>query len=94
MLNWLKRRREQRRKVVADADELLRLFGESSYNEARDLALPTNMGIGIGPPRRNVYWDQVRREIGRRTGRNPLDTATRYLTDERGKPYPPISPLR
>lgn len=78
MLVWLRKRREAHRKVMADADELMRLFGQGAYDEARDLARPPNAGIGI-ELRRNAHWDRVRREIGKRTGRIPLDTATRYL---------------
>ncbi len=67
---------------MADANDLMRVFGDRAYEEARSGALPPYTGLGI-VTRSNRHWRRVRREIGRRTGHSSLDTATRFLTDRR-----------
>ena len=58
-----------------------RHFGEAAYDEARNSARPPFVEGAVRPGRRDRHWDRVRREIGRRAKRNPLDTATRYLNE-------------
>ena len=71
---WLKRRREAARQVAHDADALMRAFGEGAYGEARRRAIDALQRRPVDP-----HWSKVRREIGKRTGRIFVDTATRYL---------------
>jgi len=71
---WLKQRRKASRRISADADSLIAQFGQNAYGEARSRAIQALRRRPVDP-----HWSDVRREIGRRTGRVFLDTATRYL---------------
>ncbi|MBI4273069.1 MAG: hypothetical protein HY659_00015 [Rhizobiales bacterium] len=73
IFRWLKRRRDAAMRVAADAEALIAQFGDSAYGEARRRAIDA-----LGKSR-DPHWNNVRREIGRRTGRAYVDTATRYL---------------
>lgn len=73
---WLKRRREARARVSADAEALIAQYGDGAYGEARMRSLDA-----LRRNSRDPYWSQVRREIAKRTGRVCLDTATRYLEE-------------
>ena len=74
MFDWLKRRRDAAKQVLTDADLLMNQLGEDAYAEARQRA----RNAASNPPI-ELHWSKVRREIGRRTGRRYVDTATRYL---------------
>ena len=73
IFRWLERRRDASGRVSADADALIAQFGAGAYHEARKRARD-----GLARKSRDPHWSKVRREIGRRTGRVYLDTATRY----------------
>lgn len=74
ILQWLKRRRAASAQVAADAEALMQQFGDAAYDEARRRAIDALARRPVDP-----HWSQVRREIGRRTDRSLVDTATRYL---------------
>jgi hypothetical protein len=74
ILRWLKRRQDVSDRVSADAEALIERFGDGAYGEARKRARDA-LTRTYGAP----HWGKVRREIGRRTGRVYVDTATRYL---------------
>lgn len=80
MLAFLKKRREHQKQAAADAEALVARFGEAAYYEARSRALEARRQAVIDGNRPDEHWDRVRRIIGRKTGRDGLDTATRYLT--------------
>ena len=66
--------------VVEDATALILRFGDSAYDEARTRAREARLGSTVDANRPAGHWDKVRREIGKRTGRDHrLDAATRYL---------------
>ena len=71
---WLKRRRKAAERAAADAEALIGEFGAAAYGEARRRGLDALQRQPFDP-----HWSKVRREIGRRTGRVFVDTATRYL---------------
>lgn len=77
--NWLKRRRERAEQVEADAAALMRGFKEFAHEEARRRAREAEQHAVIDGNRPRGHWDRVRNLISRRTGRDGLDTATRYL---------------
>jgi hypothetical protein len=67
--------------VAEDARALILRFGDSAYDEARTRAREARLGRTVDANRPVGHWDKVRREIGRRTGRDQrVDTATRYLS--------------
>lgn len=78
VLRWFERRRvaaaRVSARVAADAEALMQEFGDAAYGEARRRAVDT-----LSHKAKNAHWNRVRREIGRRTGRAQIDTATRYL---------------
>lgn len=74
IFRWLKRRRELSARVSAAAETMIALLGDGAYYEARSRALTAERRQ---PP--DPYWAMVRREIARRTRRDYVDTATRYL---------------
>jgi KTSC domain len=75
MLAWLKRQAELSRRAAAEAEALIaRLGDEGAYQEAR-----SRVGGTRDYQSPDLYWVRVRREIARRTGRDHVDTATRYL---------------
>jgi len=57
--------------VAMDADALQAALGAEAYDIARELAGDARVA--------HKHWDAVRREIGRRTGRELRDLATRML---------------
>jgi hypothetical protein len=76
MRAWLKKRHEAAEAAQRDAASLIEQFGIGAYEEARTRARNARKRHPV-----DLHWDDVRREIARRTGRDtPLDTATRYLT--------------
>jgi len=74
IFRWLKRRRELAARVAAEAETMIALFGDGAYYEARSRALAAERRQPNDP-----YWANVRSEIARRTRRDHVDTATRYL---------------
>lgn len=80
MFKWWKLRAERRRHEASDASALIAAFGAQAYYVARERAREEQQhGKVLDANRAAGHWDRVRREIGRRTGRDQLDTATRYL---------------
>jgi hypothetical protein len=79
MLGWWRRRRQSRERVEADASALIETHGDGAYAAARTRAHEARERLVIDPDRPAGHWDRVRREIGRRIGRDQLDTATRYV---------------
>jgi hypothetical protein len=76
---WLFRR-GARALIEKDADALMRAYGDAAYDHARTTARDVRLGQAADEHRPAGHWDRVRREIGRRTGRDKrVDTATRYL---------------
>lgn len=63
MIDRIKDWIERQRRVCADADELIRLYGSNAYEKARERA--GRIHPGTRDPA-DYYWDGVRREIGRR----------------------------
>ena len=74
IFRWLKRRRELAARVSAEAQTMIALFGDGAYYEASSRALTAERHQSRDP-----YWARVRHEIARRTRRDHVDTATRYL---------------
>jgi hypothetical protein len=74
IFRWLKRRRELSMRGAAEAETMTALFGDGAYYEASSRALAAERRRPDNP-----YWAKVRREIARRTRRDHVDTATRYL---------------
>ena len=81
MFGFFKRYRARRDQAAADADALIAQHGEAAYGEARERARQSRQGKIVDGNRPEGHWDRVRRIIGRKTGRDGVDTATRYLTD-------------
>lgn len=78
---WWKRREQSRVMVDADAAALIAEFGDQAYYIARQRASECRQRHTIDANREEGHWARVRAEIGRRTGHNGVDTATRYLQD-------------
>lgn len=80
MLLFWRKRRFLIERVRLDAEMLLESYGRGAYEEARtrarDARLSREDQHDDVPP---GHWDTVRRFIGKRTARNFVDTATRYL---------------
>ena len=74
IFRWLKRRHELSTRVAAEAETMIALLGDGAYYEARSRACAAERRQLHDP-----YWAMVRREIARRTRRDHVDTATRYL---------------
>lgn len=82
MFRWWRNRAERHRLVCADTASMIEAFGDEAYYVARERARSERQsGIVFDANRPAGHWDRVRREIGRRTGRDWLDTATRYMVD-------------
>ncbi|HEY0329867.1 MAG TPA: hypothetical protein VGC77_12295 [Rhodopseudomonas sp.] len=79
VFGWLKARREKAALVEADADALLCGYKELAYEEARRRAREAEHTAVVDGNRPRGHWDRVRDVIARRTGRDGLDTATRYV---------------
>lgn len=85
MFKWWKLRTERICHVASDASALIAAFGEQAYFVARERAREERQsGKVLDANRAAGHWDRVRREIGNRTGRDQLDTATRYSEREHG----------
>lgn len=84
MLGWWKRRKEARRQIEADAQSLIDRLGPQAYYEAFHLHELQKAGADEGdvPERPQGHWERVAYEIGKRTGHDHVDTATRYLGDD------------
>lgn len=80
MFGFLKRRREWQRQAAADAAALMATLGEGAYGEARARARDAQTRAVSEGNRPDQHWHRVRRIIGRKTGRDQLDVATRFLT--------------
>lgn len=76
---FLRDRRRRRAQVAKDAQDFIDAYGASAYEEARTLAHDNRRGTLIDHDRPERHWDRVRREIARRTKRQWVDTATRWL---------------
>jgi hypothetical protein len=74
ILRWLRRQRDARVRVEADAETLMQQFGDAAYQEARTRAIDA-----LRHQSTDEHWTRVRQEIGRRTRRRHVDTATRFL---------------
>jgi hypothetical protein len=79
MFAFLSRRRERERQAAADAEALMARLGPGAYHEARLRAREAWTRAVIDGNRPVMHWDRVRRIIGRKSGRDQLDAATRYL---------------
>ena len=78
MLSWWRHRQEQARLVRNSVDTLMFSFGREAYGEARMRAVFAMRERSESGDRAAAHWQNVRAEIGRRTGRKVgLDTATR-----------------
>jgi hypothetical protein len=80
---WLRRRRERKARIDADASTTIAKHGASAYWVARDSALEFRLHKVVDADRTPEYWDAVRFEIRRRQRHDALDTATRFLEDRR-----------
>jgi hypothetical protein len=80
MFGPLHRYRERQAQTAVDAEALIAQFGDSAYGKARRRAREARQGAIIDGNRSADHWDCVRMIIGRKTGRDSLDTATRYLS--------------
>jgi hypothetical protein len=85
MFSWTKRRQTRARMVEADAGALIAGYGDCAYDEARKRAREADRGVVLDGNRPEGHWWEVKRSIGKKFGRDGLDTATRYLVD----PLPP-----
>jgi hypothetical protein len=81
MLSWLKQHQRHAELAEADAVSLIAGFGDCAYDEARKRASEAYSGTILDGNRPAGHWDRVRRIIGEKDGRDGLDTATRYLTE-------------
>jgi KTSC domain len=66
-----------RARISAEADTMIALFGDGAYYEARNYVFAARES-----GRDDSYWASVTGEISRRTRRDWVDTATRYLIDD------------
>jgi len=78
---WMRRYRQIRALASADADALIARYGEAAYANARERAHQARFGKIVDGNRPAEHWDRVRQIIGRKTNKEHLDTATRYLDD-------------
>jgi len=81
---WMCRYRESRALALADADALIERYGDAAYAHARERAHQTRYGKIVDGNRPDGHWDRVRQIIGRKTKRDHIDTATRYLGGTEG----------
>jgi hypothetical protein len=81
MFGWWRRRRELQTRIDADASAMIAEFGDSAYWVARDRALELRLHNILDAERSSEYWNLVRFEIRRRTGRRGADTASQLLED-------------
>jgi hypothetical protein len=78
MLGWLRRRRNAKALTAENASALMQDFGDDAYFVARRRSIAALRGELIDADRGADHWSKVRAEIGRSTGREFVDTATRY----------------
>lgn len=83
MLKWLRKRRERKTRIDADAVAMIAEHGASAYWVARDRALEFRLHKVVDPERTPEHWDAVRFEIKRRQRLRGGDTATRFLESRR-----------
>ena len=81
MFGWWRRRKELQARVDADATAMIAEFGASACHVARDRALEQRLHKIVDADRSPEHWNLVRFEIRKRTGRQAIDTATKYLED-------------
>jgi hypothetical protein len=82
MFNWLRRRREEARRIEADAAKLVAEYKLAAYSEARQRQQGAHNAEAF------AHWGRVALIVARLTGKRVgLDTATRMATDAdyRGK---------
>lgn len=79
MFGIFARHRRLKQQAKADAEALIARFGDGAYWEAREHCGLARRGVTVDGNRPAAHWDRVRMIIGRKTGRDGLDTATRYL---------------
>ncbi len=77
---FTRRYRKSQQQAEADADALIARYGERAYSEARQRSRLARQGTVMDGDRPAAHWDCVRVIIGRKTGRDGVDTATRYLS--------------
>jgi len=77
--DWLRRRRARVRLAEADADALMKGYGDRAYEEVRRRAREADQQTVIDGNRDRGHWQRVSKILWKRTGRTGLDTATRYL---------------
>lgn len=78
---WLKSRQARAELVRSDAASLMERFGDLAYSESIKRVEDAERNVVLDGNRPAGHWSRVKSEIGRRTGRDGLDTATRYLID-------------
>ena len=66
--------------ATSDALMLIERFGENAYGEARRRVIESRQDRIVDGNRPGGHWNRVRLIVGRKTRRDGLDTATRYLT--------------
>jgi hypothetical protein len=76
---WLDRRRRRAALVEADADDLMKGFGDEAYDVARTRAREQDQGVILDANRPPDHWRKVGAVIAKRIGRVYQDTATKYL---------------
>ena len=99
MLSWLRRRREQAKRIGTEAAALISDLGDGAYSEARRRARQASSD------EMEREWNRVALAIARKTGRRVgIDTATRMAaesdfsstedaTEPRSDPLEDIDPL-
>lgn len=81
MLSWLKQRKMWAKLAEEDAATLMAGFGDCAYDEARKRASEADCDTILDGNRPAGHWNRVKRTIAKKTGRDGLDTATRYLLE-------------
>jgi hypothetical protein len=79
MFSWLKHRQMWAKLAEEDATTLMARFGDCAYHEARKRSEDADSGTILDGNRPAGHRNQVRWIISKKTGRDGLDTATRYL---------------
>lgn len=81
--NWLSIAWQARKAARADAEALLRDYGDAAYRIARDRAREARNNLTIEADHDQFHWDRVRRRLSRQLRPERTDTATRMLDDVR-----------
>ena len=78
MIGWFKRRREERRLIKVEAEQLIAERGDDAYAIASERMVETSFARDDDA---NVHWTRIREEIRRQLDipADHVDTATRYL---------------